>query len=349
MLFYLVTQGHSYTIDHYLRTYGAPLRPWTRWIPYEQLFRRRHISTGAYIFSDLERLAPGQLEKAVEVWDALAHRERAVRLFNHPTRVMRRYELLRELHERGINRFDVYRLTEARRPKRFPVFIRDENIHGRLHSDLIATPAELDAHLLRLTDQGLCRENLLIVEYVDTSRNGLYPKYSAYRIGDKIIPRHVFFSRRWAVRFRTNELSDPALEEEEWRYLRESPHEEDLMEIFRLAHIDYGRVDYGIADGRIQVWEINTNPALINRSAESELRTGVDGFFSQQLNPVLKSVSQAPGERRTVGLRFKKPLPTLPLRYWLSPKTKKRFRPLWKALPAPIKHFLRPDPPAGAR
>ena len=35
-----------------------------------------------------------------------------------------------------------------------------------------------------------------------------------------------------------------------------------LREIFDLAQIEYGRIDYGMLDGKVQCWEINTNPGL---------------------------------------------------------------------------------------
>jgi hypothetical protein len=58
---------------------------------------------------------------------------------------------------------------------------------------------------------------------------------------------------------------EPALLEEQIRYLESNPHEKQLMEIFRLARIEWGRIDYSLLDGRIQVWEINTNPHIIRR------------------------------------------------------------------------------------
>ena len=32
--------------------------------------------------------------------------------------------------------------------------------------------------------------------------------------------------------------------------------------MFELTQVDYGRIDYSIKDGKIQVWEINTNPII---------------------------------------------------------------------------------------
>ena len=44
-------------------------------------------------------------------------------------------------------------------------------------------------------------------------------------------------------------------------YVRTNPHADELRKLFGAANIEYGRIDYTIADGRIQVFEINTNPA----------------------------------------------------------------------------------------
>ena len=54
--------------------------------------------------------------------------------------------------------------------------------------------------------------------------------------------------------------------------MEENPHQDALREIFGLAGIDYGRMDYGLLDGKVQVWEINTNPTIIG----SRLRRSVE-------------------------------------------------------------------------
>jgi len=64
------------------------------------------------------------------------------------------------------------------------------------------------------------------------------------------------------------DLELPELLEEELEYVRTNPHAAMLEEIFDLAGIEYGRVDYGLRDGRPQVWEINTNPAVASSSPE---------------------------------------------------------------------------------
>jgi hypothetical protein len=65
---------------------------------------------------------------------------------------------------------------------------------------------------------------------------------------------------------------------EELDYVRDNPHEAELREIFRIANIDYGRIDYALLDGRVQTWEINNNPTIgrglrpSSRAIDPELR-----------------------------------------------------------------------------
>ncbi len=57
---------------------------------------------------------------------------------------------------------------------------------------------------------------------------------------------------------------DDRLLAEELDYMRTNPHENELLAIFNLARIDYGRIEYSLYNGRIQVWEINTNPSVLS-------------------------------------------------------------------------------------
>jgi hypothetical protein len=60
------------------------------------------------------------------------------------------------------------------------------------------------------------------------------------------------------------ELTGPEQTREEMDFVQSNPHERQIREIFALARIDYGRIDYSFKNGRIQVWEINTNPGLVS-------------------------------------------------------------------------------------
>jgi len=261
MIFYLAKAEYTYTISHYLKLHESDLKSHLKLLSYEDLFKLRATVGGTYIFSDIERLNPDNAKTACQIWTELAAYLGPSRLLNHPTRSMKRYELLRGLYQRDVNAFNVYRLTECRTPERFPVFIRDENEHGQIHSGLLKNSEELEKAIEKMLRDGAVRDNKLIVEFCGASdARGAYRKYEAFFIGGQILPQHIKYSSDWIVR-----LSEPHLKkcDEELIYIHENPHEKFLADIFRYARIDYGRIDYDVLDGRPQIWEINTNPTLL--------------------------------------------------------------------------------------
>jgi hypothetical protein len=99
------------------------------------------------------------------------------------------------------------------------------------------------------------------VEFVDTAdASGVYRKYGAFVVGERILPRHIFFSLDWMVTM--PDLAGPAMIDEERAFMDANPHAGVLREVARVAGIGYGRVDYGLLDGEPQIWEINTNPMI---------------------------------------------------------------------------------------
>lgn len=258
MIHYLWT-GADRTLQKFLASHGRALRPRLRPRTYESLFRSTSAPTGTWIFADFERLSPRQAEGAARVWRALETSGRGLRLVNHPTRSLGRYELLRRLHDSGLNSFNAYLAAEARSPERYPVFVRDAHDHRGSLTPLLETPAELAAALARLEDEGRSRETLLIVEFCDTADDrGIYRKYAAFHVAGQIIPRHLFFGEDWVLK-RPVRL-DSALLEEEREYVEKNPHEDAIRRVFELARVDYGRIDYAVGNGRIEVWEINSHP-----------------------------------------------------------------------------------------
>ena len=269
MIVHLTTTANGATLAEFAgdraATSGVDLRQMT----YPQLFEAdpAPLPRAAWIFSDFDLLDPRSTSLAARIWHALA--ARGDRLLNHPARSMRRYELLRTLHDRGVNDFDVQLATDPRRPRRYPVFARWANAHSGPISKLIPDAAALERYLDRCIATGRLRDEMLIVELCDTREaNGLIREYGAYCIGDRILPEHLWFSAQWAIKMRSAwdlggaRVDRAALLQEEVRYIAENPHEAELKRIFALARIDYGRIDYGLRDGRIQVWEINGNPLV---------------------------------------------------------------------------------------
>jgi hypothetical protein len=266
MIFYLSKKHHQYTMRPRLRDLAMPLPlreellRRLRLLSYEEAFRLDALPVGSYVFTDLDRLNPEQTERAAILWDALRSSGHGLELLNHPVRSMRRYELLRQLRERGINDFDVCRLTD-RRPLRFPVFIRSENEHLGSVTPLLRSPGELEAAIEKLAADGMSREDKIIVEYRDVAdARGLHHRYGAYIIGTRIFAGNLFFSRDWMVKRLQPEFAHGEFLAAEDQYVRTNPHEGMLRPIFTLARIEYGRMDYAMVDGRVQVFEINTNP-----------------------------------------------------------------------------------------
>ncbi len=265
MITYFVTKRHAYTIDYYLKTWGQALAGRFRVVPYESILGRLdtfEARPGTYIFSDVERLGPMIAELAVQVWRKISALGDEARILNHPTRSMRRYELLRALFERGDNAFDVYRMVESRRPRRWPVFIRQEHEHTKNLTPLLHTPEELDAAAAEILEKGYSRESRLVVEFCDTGDGqDLFYVYGALLVGESVIPSHLYASRGWSVHIQTS-VRTPEVLENERRFMETNPQEREIREVFRLAQIDYGRMDYSMLGDRVQVWEINTNPGL---------------------------------------------------------------------------------------
>jgi len=191
VIYYITAEEHRYTVGKLLSGCAGRLTPPITPITYEALFGPGlAVRKGAYVFADLERLSPAQLERAARLWKRLAGWGAPVRLLNHPTRVRQRYELLRELHERGVNSFNVCRLTEARRPERFPVFIRTEHDHRGSESELLRSPAEVDAANERLDAAGKSRDGRMLVEFCAApDRYGYFRKCGALRVGEALLAR----------------------------------------------------------------------------------------------------------------------------------------------------------------
>jgi hypothetical protein len=258
------------------------------------------LPKGSYIFSDIDRLTPAESEQVAQVWQSLAMKLPTAALLNHPIRSMRRYQLLRTLNEVGINQFNVYHLTEARLPKQFPVFIRGENDHNGPQSKLLQSRIELDTEIETFIQQGKNLVDKIITEFCPTAdAAGITRKYSALIIGKRVLPRHMFFSmKNWILKL--PDLIDPQFIEEEAQYLAANPHAEELRTIFEIAKINFGRIDYGYSNGKIQVWEINTNPLLlwpIASKPEDDARIAIHTKFAEQMLDALlefNAVSETP-------------------------------------------------------
>ncbi len=304
MIVYLVTDQHRYTVQSFLHEWRPALAKRVRILAYEDLPQTSSLPLGTYIFSDIELLGPACTEMAVQAWDTLSRSGRSLRLYNHPNRAMRRYELLRSLSISGQNRFEARHTGEGLGELKFPVFLRNGQDHAGPSTLLLRNAMELRQALWvqRLRRVGM--KNILIVEFCDTAdETGLYRKYSSYAVGDRIIPRHVLFSNKW-VQKNPDMLSD-AQAAEQMAYLQTNPHREQLQDIFRTAHIDYGRIDYSLLDGQIQVWEINTNPTIIYPRNEYPANAlSVQNYFVECLSEAWAELDNVQEDGPDVPIQF---------------------------------------------
>ncbi len=247
---------------------------------YEKLDELRKIDAGTVIFTGLGVITEAQRELSTNVWNQLGESESGFRLLNHPEKTLGRHELLGELHIRGINDFRSFTIQYVKETDiNFPVFIRERKKHTGSLTTLIHSISEFDLALKDVKKRGYNLTELLVVEYVHTAdSNNIYRKYSAFKIGDKIIARYLTLSYDWVTKENADDHTDKVLYtdeliQEEHEYIVGNPHEEELRNIFNIAHIDFGRIDYGFKDGRIQVWEINTLPTFGSMPNKADLRS----------------------------------------------------------------------------
>jgi hypothetical protein len=204
---------------------------------------------------------------------------------NDPLSSLWRYPLLRRLHEHGINRFTAYRAAATPCPERFPVFLREELGTKWDAAPLLHNRDEYAAAVAATQS----RDGLLAVEFCDTAdAAGIYRKYGAFIVGERIVPRHLFLSRDWMVK--SADLTAPEHLVEELAYIDANPHVEVLREVCRLANIGYGRIDYSLLDGKVQVWEINTTPAFANYSAGDAVRHAANQRFLALFTEALDAI-----------------------------------------------------------
>ena len=263
MLYYVTRELHAYTIDRLLsslQTSWLPRPEFIRTTTYETLFALRCAPVANYVFTDLDRLTGFEIDAATEIAKSLVAADPTVRISNWPNKPAGRYTLLRRLYEAGLNSFNVWRLDEERMPDAFPVFIRREHDALGPESALLHTEAEFRAEVARLRAEGKSLTGRIAVQYLSArDEQGRHRKYGAFRFGDRIVPQHLMVSDTWVVKRDLTDLGVQPIEEER-AYVIENPHAERLLNIFDLAEIDFGRIDYCISNGRIEVFEINTNP-----------------------------------------------------------------------------------------
>ena len=261
MIHFVVPAGRDAMIREYLAAWGRNLADSIRVLHYETLARQSSFDPGSYVFSSLDELTPAMERLVGELSGELARRE-GFRMLNHPARTLRRFDLLTELRGRRLNAFGAVRAVGDISRLSYPVFLREERTHDGAVSPLLHSPSEVEARIGLALVQGYRLRELLVVEFCDTAdENGFYRKYAAFVVGKRVVARSLNYGRQWMLKHHGTEFSrEMVLEESD--YVSRNPHEAQLAEIFDVAGVEYGRIDYSLKDGRVQTWEINLNPTI---------------------------------------------------------------------------------------
>jgi hypothetical protein len=259
MIVYVATSGNLYTLLEFIEDNPERLRRRIKLVPYKKLFDQPSLPKATYIFSDLERLTISGLHRTASIWKQLQASDPAIGLYNDPLRVKRRYELLRHLHARGINSFNVRRAADVVSGSRFPVFLRRESDHFGPTSALIENEEDLQAAIDGLATRGAFRDDHIVTEFCGAPDDtGAYVKYGCFRVGDRILPQNRLVGRQWCVK--NFEYFDETVVARDLAYIKSTEHNETVRKVFDIAAVDYGRVDYAIVNGRLEFYELNTNP-----------------------------------------------------------------------------------------
>lgn len=274
MIYYIIAKKSLSAIGHYLCGVEFDLLSKIKPIFYHQLNKHLgQMKSGVLIFSDIESLNKIEREELSIVHHELLEKTN-LKILNHPKNSMRRYDLLNSMFENGINEFRVFRPTDNLDEIQFPVFLRFENDHTGKQSELIFNKESLTNTIETFGSMSykqsikslnrLGSDELLITEFCDTSdQNGVFRKYSAFYIDGQVIPRHLFFDVDWCLKMPG--IKTDLFVEEENEYIKTNPHKNTIDFVFKTGRIDFGRIDYSLKDGNLQVWEINTNPTILKR------------------------------------------------------------------------------------
>ncbi len=272
MIHFLAPRGDDFTFREYLGNWGRGLAGRASILHYEDFASRPSLPAGAYVLAALDRFDPPALSVFAGLCDELSQAGPDVRLLNAPSVTLQRLPLLEELHRMGLNRHRAIPAAEDARELKFPVFLHEEHLHNGALTPLLETPEALERALGQLVVRGRRLRNLLVVEFCETAdADGVFRKYSAFIVGDRILARSMERGRDWMLKHAVSEFTESALREEQ-DYVFQNPHEQALRRIFEIARVEYGRIDYSLKDGEIETWEINLHPTIGRGPGESRRR-----------------------------------------------------------------------------
>ena len=321
MIHFVATRPHRYTLRRLLRGELGSVRFRHRFWSYERLINTVTLPTGTWIFLDIERLTDHESFIAGAIATRLE--SSGAKVLNHPAHVLDRYGLQRALYRRGINTFETFRADEHRYPNQWPVFVRPASDHKEHDGELLYDADQLDSALYAWQRAGVPLRCLLIIEYCgEPATDGLWRKYSAYRVGDELIPHHIVKQNGWVAKFgdfggTPGKALMQAVREEEYGYVYGPDDRYLVRHAFDAGHIEFGRIDHGVVDGRAEVYEINTNPMIGDFSDNTDLypelpRQPMVAYANGRILNALKHLdTKGPGRVSVRDLNFRRSIPFL--------------------------------------
>lgn len=309
MLYFVTKARSSHTIWRFIWGAGWRRVPFLRPLSYEEIFHRQRAPIGNYVFTDFDRLSPYEIQCAEQVARKVKARDPTARIYNQPARALERVPLLQQLHASGINDFGVTRIDGGARPPRYPVFIRSEDDCKRPDTGLLQDEAAFDGAIADLHARGVPLKRRIAVEYRgEPASDGYFRKYGALRIGGRLILQHIQRNTDWYVK-RGQMERDAGFQDEFLTLYDDFTHAATLEPVFALAGLDYGRADYAFVQGRMQVYEINSNPTI----PKLRRQRAHNGERYERLGPALVSAFTAMNTPHGTGkpVYFSLPRPVL--------------------------------------
>lgn len=260
MIHFLVPAERDFTLTEYFSLEPPSLVRRFRVTRYEELAALSRCERGPWVLAALDQLTPGMLRLVTQFSEQLT--AEGVRVLNDPKRTLHRFDLLTTLHRLHRNVFRIVRAGTGMAGLRYPVFLREATPHDGSLSPLLNSAGEVEGAIGRALLQGHRFADLVLIEFCSTvGEDGLYRKYAAFKVGDHILARSLNAGRSWMLKLENSEYTK-ALALEEQEYVFSNPHTAELAELFAIAGVGYGQIDYGLQEGRIQTWEINLHATI---------------------------------------------------------------------------------------
>lgn len=253
-------------VQTFLRATSATFQRIGEVVGVDRLLTMNPSGRALLVFCGIDTLSEEMQRSLVRWVDSLGSRPR---ILNLPYVGASRYSVQQRLFRGGHTEHRVHRHPLRCSSLRFPVFLRDDKVHGPPLSNLIASAAGLREAVHRCRRPKGARR-LIAVEFVESKgEDGLYHKFSAFVVDGAIIPAHLYVSSHWCVKSANRVLNKRALKLEA-AYVSDNPHCEELSRMCKDCDIGFARLDYLVANERIHVCDVNFNP-LIVRSAKRVL------------------------------------------------------------------------------